>query len=1131
MTIQLFSFLLLLLSLFHILHVARVSGQCLDDQRSLLLQLQKNLNYNSLSSKKLVNWNQTTINCCDWDGISCDNSGHVISLNLENESISDGIENSTSLFALRYLQRLNLAFNTFNNSIQIPKGLQNLTHLAYLNLSNAGFGGQIPIELSSMRNLVVLDLSNSFPGIEPLKLENPNLKMLVQNLTGLKELYLDAVDISAQNSDWSRALSSSLPNLTNLSLRGCSLPGKIDSSFLQLRSLSVLQLDQNDLSTTNPDFFANFPSLTILTLGGCSLTGMFPENVFQVPSLQTLDLSFNNLLNGAIKQFHWNSSFQTIVLSKTNFSGSLPDSIVNLRMLSKIDLSSCNFSRLIPSTMANLTELVYLDFSNNNFMGSIPMFRMSKKLGYIDLSRNSLTGFLYDTHFEGLTSLVSINLRYNSLTGSIPDSLFGLPSLQKLQLSNNQIGGQVNEIPTTNSSELDTIDLSNNQLMGPIPESFFELERIIVLSLAFNFFNGTVKLEKIQRLINLTRLELGHNNLTVDVSHGEITSLPQLSRLNLAFCNLSDFPDLRNQSKISFLDLSSNRIAGEIPVWIWDVGIETFSYLNLSYNHLVDFQRPFKMPDSLSVLDLHSNRLHGELPLPSKSVIYVDYSSNHFQNTIPHDIGNFTSYTMFLSLANNSLIDKIPESLCNSVNLQVLDLSGNNLNGSIPSCLIDSIGVLNLGRNQISGFIPDNFSINCSLKTLDLSSNSIGGTIPLSLAHCKSLEVMNVGNNKIEDTFPCMLKTLSTLRVLVLRRNRFHGELICPTINNGSWPNLQIIDIAFNNFTGKLLPECIASWRGMMLLHEDEQLSQQNHIRFDFLTLNRFYYQDTVTVTIKGLEMELVKILKVFTAIDFSCNNFSGPIPKTIGNLTSLYVLNLSHNALDGNIPSSIGNLKQLGSLDLSYNELSGGIPGELTGLNFLSFLNLSYNKLVGMIPMGSQFQTFSNGSFVGNPELCGFPLNKSCNIDREGENLGPGLKGKGFDWRFISTGLGFGFGASLVVAPLALCKRWRGKCDGRLDWLLKMVFPGYGLSYVMNDNKVEDIDDDDDDDEEEESGDKLCIGRYCVFCTKLDIQIKRAVHNQQCMCYNSPPMLSTPTTTTTTTSSSSLLVVRQESY
>ncbi|KAK4432260.1 Receptor-like protein 18 [Sesamum alatum] len=1072
------------MSLLQIFCAVRVSGQCLNDQRSLLLQLKSSLVFNLASSTKLVHWNQS-FDCCDWHGVVCDGSGHVISLDLENEFISGGIENSTALFGLRYLESLNLASNSFSG-IQIPKGLQNLTNLAYLNLSNAGFGGQVPVELSELRSLVRLDLSSSFQGVLPLKLEKPNLKVLVQNLTGLRELYLDGVNISAQASDWCQALSSSLPDLRSLSLRRCGLSGPLDLSLSELQSLSVLQLDRNNLSTAVPGFFANFSSLTTLTLSFCSLQGTFPDMIFQLPTLQTLDLSNNDLLGGTISEFPRNGSFRTIVLSYTNFSGSLPDSISNLRMLSRIDLSNCKFTGHIPSTIANLTELVYLDFSFNSFTGSIPLLHMSKKLAYIDLSRNSLTGSLSPTHFEGLSNLGFIQIGYNSLNGSIPPSLFSLPSLQKLQLSNNKFSGQVGEFFTSNSSNLDTLDLSSNQLEGPIPESFFKLERLNVLSLSSNFFNGTVQLEKIQRLHNLTRLELGYNNLSVSVSSSNSRSLlPQLSRLNLASCNLYNFPDLRNQSTLTFLDLSNNHIGGEIPSWIWEIGKGDLLHLNLSSNLLSDIQKPHSVSSSLSVLDLHSNQLQGEFPVPPASAIYVDYSSNNFQKPIPLDIGNSIPYAMFFSIANNSLTGTIPASFCNATYLQVLDLSVNNLNGSIPPCLvknIENLGVLNLGRNSISGYIPDTFSVNCGIKTLDLSRNNLGGKIPPSLANCKSLEVMNVGNNKIDDGFPCILKNSSSLRVLVLRSNKFHGDIRCPGVNQ-SWPNLQIIDIASNDFSGPLYPRCISSWTGMSL--DNDAPLRRNHLSFNFLDLNKFYYQDTVTVTIKGLEMELVKILTVFTCIDFSCNNFVGDIPASIGDLSALYILNLSQNSLTGTIPKSIGNLTQLGSLDLSVNQLTGEIPEELTSLTFLSFLNLSYNMLVGRIPAGPQFLTFSASSYIGNTGLCGFPLNTSCHGSGPAAKSVPKLKETGFDWQFIFTGLGYGVGAALVIAPIAFCKEWREMCNKQLDQLLKTIFPRYGFSYIRYDGKVEAIEniedettDDDEESDGEESGDELSKGR-----------------------------------------------------
>ncbi|XP_047983427.1 receptor-like protein 19 [Salvia hispanica] len=1029
---------LLFLSLFQILVPLLVSGQCNDDQRSTLLHLRSTLEYNSTYSTKLVTWNQSD-DCCRWKGVGCDSAGRVTSLNLENETIAGGIENSTALFSLQSLESLNLAYNLFKRA-QIPKGLQNLSNLSNLNLSNAGFGGQVPIELAELRGLVTLDLSTLFE--VALILKNPNLRRLVQNLPRLRELYLDNVDISAQKSDWCQTLSSSLPNLTTLSLRSCGLSGPLDASLAGLHSLSVLRLDDNNLSTMVPEFIAKFSNLTTLTLGNCFLQGIFPDAIFQVPTLQILDLSNNENLGGTIPKLPANSSLRTMVLSHTNMSGALPDSIGNLRMLSKIDLFSCNFTGLIPTTISNLTELVYIDFSFNSFIGSIPPFRMSSKLTHLDLSRNSLTGSLSSNHFEGLSSLEYINLGSNSLNGSIPSSLFGLPSLQSLLLSSNTFNGQIEEFQIPNPSNLDTVDLSWNQLEGSIPESLFKLEGLSVLLLSSNLFSGTLKLEKVQRFPNLTRLELGYNNLSVDSSSSNSSSseYPQLSRLNLASCNLYNFPDLRNQSQLIFLDLSKNNIKGEVPSWIWNLGNGSLNHLNLSSNFLVDLQKPFEIPPFLAVLDLHSNKLRGEFPVPA-SALYVDYSSNHFQQPIPVNIGDFDSFTIFFSLANNNLSGTIPQFLCNATRLQVLDLSDNNLSGNIPNCLLKSstLGVLNLKRNKISGVIPDLFSSTCGLKTLDLSQNNLGGRIPLSIANCTSLEVLNVGNNKIDDTFPCKMKHSSSLRVLVLRNNKFHGNISCSEVK-GSWPNLQIIDIAFNNFSGEISPRFITSWQGMM-----QKNGRGGFIHFQGSV--SFYYQDAVTVTIKGLELELVKILTIFTSIDFSSNNFIGDIPHTVGDLSSLHLLNLSHNSFSGEIPSSIGNLKQLESLDLSANHLSGRIPQDLSSLNFLSFLNLSYNNLKGKIPTGRQFQTFEEESYEGNSGLCGFPLNMICVLETPEANSLASLKEREYNWQLIITGLGYGVGLILVFVPVALCKKWREYYSKQLDQFLSLIFPTLGFT------------------------------------------------------------------------------------
>ncbi|XVF78886.1 hypothetical protein PTKIN_Ptkin14bG0173600 [Pterospermum kingtungense] len=138
----------------------------------------------------------------------------------------------------------------------------------------------------------------------------------------------------------------------------------------------------------------------------------------------------------------------------------------------------------------------------------------------------------------------------------------------------------------------------------------------------------------------------------------------------------------------------------------------------------------------------------------------------------------------------------------------------------------------------------------------------------------------------------------------------------------------------------------------------------------------------------KGVEIELERILNILTTIDMSSNKFVGKIPEIVGKITSLHVLNFSHNKLTGQIPSSFGDLAALESLDLSSNKLVGEIPMQLASLNFLAALNLSENQLVGQIPQGKQFNTFLNDSYEDNLGLCGFPLSKGCGPNEPPEPL-----------------------------------------------------------------------------------------------------------------------------------------------
>nr|XP_023919894.1 receptor like protein 42-like [Quercus suber]POF00858.1 receptor-like protein 12 [Quercus suber] len=1104
--------------------VVSQSQTCLSDQRDLLIGLKNNLKFNSTLSTKLVQWNETQLpNCCLWKGVNCSKEGRVVGLDLFNESITSGLHNS-SLFSLQYLEYLNLAYNKLSSTI--PSQFGSLTSLRNLNLSNAGFAGQVPNAISRLTRLVTLDLSTlSFLSDNTLKLEDPNLAKLVQNLSEIKELYLDGVNISASGEEWCQALSSSLSNLSVLSMSNCYLSGPLNSSLQKLQSLSIIRLDNNNFSAAPvPEFFAEFRNLTTLHLSSCELTGTFTEKIFQVLTLQTLDLSNNELLQGSLPEFLPNGSLRSLLLSGTKFSGALPDSIGNLAMLSRIDLFGCNFSGSIPNSMANLTQLVYLDMSLNRFTGPIPSFSVAKKLTEINLSHNNLSGTIDSLNWKDLQNLVNLDLGNNSLGGNIPASLFSLPLLQILQLSTNKFSGRLEF--NVSSHLLNTLDLSGNNLQGLVPTSVFELRNLKILSLSSNNFSGSFQLNKIQQLRNLSKLELSYNSLSIEYNetNSSLSSFPQIATVRLASSNLKTFPGfLSNQSKLTTLDLSINQISGVIPSWVWK--LNNLLNLNLSCNLLEG--RLHNLPSTLTILDLHSNQLQGQLPTLPPSATYLDLSRNNFSSFIPAGIVSSLSVAFLLSLSRNQLFGRIPESICNAPYLQVLDLSNNLLNGRIPQCFYGmsaTLMVLDLRRNKLSGNLSDSFPVSCGLLTLNLNGNLLEGLVPKSLQNCKNLEVLDMGNNQLKDAFPCKLKNISSLHVLILRSNKFFGSIDCGGPNT-SWPMLQIVDLASNNFTGRLPRDSLSAWKAMMNAAQPEY----EHLQYKFLSFNPFYYQDVITVSSKGLDIELVKILTIFTAIDISNNYLDGPIPEELGELKSLHILNISHNALTGQIPQSLGNLTMLESLDLSSNKLTGEIPLQLTDLTFLEVLNLSFNQLVGPIPQGKQFGTFSNDSYIHNKELCGFPLTTRCiSYEAPPPSATPKPKGTssssliGFDWQFILTGLGFGVGAAVIVAPLTFWEKGRKWQDDSIDKILLVILPMMGLSYTgcynakvepEEDIEDENTEDSEGDDDDEEMEDEEFRGRYCVICSKLDISRKRVIHDPLCACHNSPPLSSSSST------------------
>ncbi|WMV06782.1 hypothetical protein MTR67_000167 [Solanum verrucosum] len=137
-------------------------------------------------------WNKST-NCCLWDGVHCDKmSGQVIELNLTCSRLQGKFHSNSSLFQLSNLKRLDLSFNDFTGSLISPK-FGEFSSLTHLDLSDSSFTGLIPSEISHLSKLHVLRIN----GLNELSLGPHNFELLFKNLTQLRELNLDSVNISS----------------------------------------------------------------------------------------------------------------------------------------------------------------------------------------------------------------------------------------------------------------------------------------------------------------------------------------------------------------------------------------------------------------------------------------------------------------------------------------------------------------------------------------------------------------------------------------------------------------------------------------------------------------------------------------------------------------------------------------------------------------------------------------------------------------------------------------------------------------------------------------------------------------------------------------------------------------------
>ncbi|GKC99296.1 leucine-rich repeat-containing protein [Tanacetum coccineum] len=704
------------------------------------------------NSYAMMSWNTST-DCCIWKGVTCDRStGDVIGIDLRKEFLSGIIHPNSSLFNLPHLQTLNLAFNNFTGS-QIPSEIARFSNsLTHLDLSDCGFSGQVPADITLLHKLVSLDLS-LYSEDDHLKLEPHVFINMLRNFTNLEELSLEGVNISSVLPT-SLNISSSL-KLLNLELTGLqgTLPhyifnlqsletldlilnqftGDIPSKIsVNLTHLTSLRLSYNKLNGTLPSWLFTSPSLEYLFLDDNMFSGNVPFELFALPLLKLLDLS-DNQLGGQIdvQTFRQLTNLTYLDLSSNNFSGELElDTLLSsLKNLEYLDLSYNGFSvttnnanhyvnagflflklasfklKVFPESFRAMKQLQYLDLSGNEIHGQIPHWAGEigrNELYLLNLSNNFITVL---PQFQWYGRLEELYLRSNLIEGPFPPSICNMSSLRYLDISHNSIEGVIPQCVGNLSNSLTIMDLGNNSFQGTIPnvfEGFIQLEGLI---LNRNRLEGGVP-SSMSKCEYLRVLDLGNNHLngTLPGWLGELRFLQVLvlksnnfhGNIQPSFAVKSPFPGLQ------VLDLSHNGFVGELPTKYFQ-----------NFDSMKNVVKNNTKPQYLDMVGIYYSfvvvvkGVYRDIPSLFVSLIISDLSNNYFERGIPEIIGNLSALRV-LNLSHNCLNGRIPYSLRIS-EIESLDLSWNQLTGKIPQSLtgIKGLEVLNLSQNHLVGRIQE----------------------------------------------------------------------------------------------------------------------------------------------------------------------------------------------------------------------------------------------------------------------------------------------------------------------------------------------------------------------------------------------------------------------------------------
>ncbi|GFS37765.1 leucine-rich repeat protein kinase family protein [Actinidia rufa] len=531
--------------------------------------------------------------------------------------------------------------------------------------------------------------------------------------------------------------------------------------------------------------------------------GTQPERVTEL-NLQS------SKLEGSISPSIGNLSFlYALNLQNNSFGHQIPSEFGNLGQLQVLRLHNNSITGKIPANISSCSNLVRINLSHNKLGGNVPAeIGLFSKLQVLILDGNELTGL--PLSLGNLSSLSSLGVSYNDLSGTIPESLGRLKNLWFIGLGYNRLSGT---IPATifNQSSVEELHASYNDLQGILPWNLgITLPNLQTLAIGYNRYRGAFPFS-LANASNLVNIIIPGNEFT-----GKLPALGKMPRLHKLVMSLnhlgsgeaddSNFlSSLINATSLTELSLDVNNISGVLPKSIGNFSISLWK-LVLAENRIFG-SIPTGLGNliRLETVNMWGNQFTGNIPNDIgdlHELKVLNMSDNKFVGNIPSSFGNL-SVLINLNLGKNNLQGSIPSSIGNCQKLVRLELAQNKLTGVLPKEVIgvSTLAVFNLSHNNLTGPLPTEVGNLINLEKLDVSENMLSGQIPSTLDKCVRMEALHMQGNFFWGTIPSFLDSLRGIQSIDLSRNNFSGEI--PTYL-AEFKFLQNLNLSFNGFEGSL---------------------------------------------------------------------------------------------------------------------------------------------------------------------------------------------------------------------------------------------------------------------------------------------------------------------------------------